>query len=83
MIKIPEYFKSEWHLVALSNEVKLGKAIARKIVGTPIAIFRNSSGLGALVDRCPHRNYPLSKGRMVDDTLECPYHGWRFKADGQ
>lgn len=83
MIKIPEYFKSEWHLVALSGDVKKGKAIARKIVGVPITIFRTDKGLGALVDRCPHRNYPLSKGRIIDDTIECAYHGWRFKADGQ
>ena len=82
MIKLPEYMKSEWHLAALSGDVKHGQVIARKIIGTPITIFRTDTGLGALVDRCPHRNYPLSKGRIVNGTLECPYHGWRFKSDG-
>ena len=83
MIKIPDYFKSEWHLVALSGDVKMSKAISRKVIGLPVAIFRSKEGLSALIDRCPHRNYPLSKGRVVGNTLECAYHGWRFKADGQ
>jgi len=83
MIKIPEYFKSEWHLVALSSDVKMNKVIARKIIGVPITVFRTKEGLGALYDRCPHRNYPLSKGRIVQDCIECPYHGWRFNANGQ
>lgn len=83
MIKLPDYFKSEWHLVALSGDIKMGKAISRKVIGIPVALFRTKHGLSALVDRCPHRNYPLSKGRVVDDTLECAYHGWRFKTDGQ
>ena len=35
-------------------------------------------------DICPHRGVPLSAGRMLgDNTVECPYHGWRFKTDGQ
>lgn len=83
MIKIPDYFKSEWHLVALSGDIKMNKAVARKVIGVPIAIFRTKAGLSALVDRCPHRNYPLSEGRVIEETIECPYHGWRFKADGQ
>ena len=83
MMKIPKYFESEWHLVALSNDIKIGKAIGRKVIRTPIVIFRSKSGLSALVDRCPHRNYPLSEGRIIKDTIECPYHGWRFRFDGQ
>jgi phenylpropionate dioxygenase-like ring-hydroxylating dioxygenase large terminal subunit len=83
MIKIPDYFKSEWHLVALSGDIKTGKAIARKVIGVPITIFRTKEGLAALVDRCPHRNFPLSRGRVIGNTLECPYHGWRFRADGE
>jgi len=37
----------------------------------------------ALLDRCPHRNVPLSFGRVHrDGCLECSYHGWRFDGDG-
>lgn len=41
-------------------------------------------GIVAFVDRCPHRNVPLSLGRVdAAGCLECPYHGWRFSAEGR
>lgn len=79
---LPEAVRSAWHLAALSRQVKRGKSRRVVVCGTPIALFRNDEGVGALVDRCPHRNYPLSAGRVHQGGLECPYHGWRFAADG-
>ncbi len=38
--------------------------------------------MAAFLDRCPHRNYPLSAGRVVEGRLVCPYHGWTFTGDG-
>ena len=50
---------------------------------TPIVLFRDRRGAPhALVDRCPHRNAPLSLGSVVDGTLQCGYHGWRFDGSG-
>ena len=82
MTPLPENVRQAWHLAALSRSVKRGRLLALTLAGTPIVLFRNSSRLAALVDRCPHRNYPLSEGRIVEESLECPYHGWRFGADG-
>lgn len=47
-------------------------------------IYRTRAGeVVALEDRCPHRNVPLSGGCVLDDdSLQCPYHGWRFRSDG-
>ena len=36
----------------------------------------------ALEDRCSHRSFPLHKGRLVGDTLECGYHGLVFDCSG-
>lgn len=36
----------------------------------------------ALIDRCAHRNVPISGGRVVHGEIECPYHGWRFDREG-
>lgn len=78
----PQAVLDAWHMVALSRDVKAGKAHKVMLCDTPIALFRDDTGLGALEDRCPHRNYPLSEGRVRGGTLECPYHGWRFGRDG-
>jgi phenylpropionate dioxygenase-like ring-hydroxylating dioxygenase large terminal subunit len=71
-----------WYILALSSEVG-DRPIARTLFGRPIVLFRGKGGAaGALVDRCPHRNVPLSIGRVDGDLLECAYHGWRFDTNG-
>jgi vanillate O-demethylase monooxygenase subunit len=45
-------------------------------------VVRLADGVTVLPDACPHRFAPLSAGSVVDGELQCPYHGWRFGADG-
>jgi phenylpropionate dioxygenase-like ring-hydroxylating dioxygenase large terminal subunit len=55
------------------------------LLGEPVVVGRLKSGeIFALRDICPHRGVPLSAGRVLaEGSVECPYHGWRFKRDGQ
>jgi phenylpropionate dioxygenase-like ring-hydroxylating dioxygenase large terminal subunit len=39
--------------------------------------------VSAFPARCPHRLVPLAAGTVVEGTLQCPYHGWRFGPDGR
>ncbi len=82
MSAFPDAVRNAWHLVALSRDLGPGQVRKVMLCDTPLALFRTADGVGALVDRCPHRNYPLSEGRLRDGALECPYHGWRFATDG-
>ncbi|WP_375477656.1 Rieske 2Fe-2S domain-containing protein, partial [uncultured Nostoc sp.] len=46
-------------------------------------LYRNSQGQAiALFDVCPHRGASLSNGWVEDDCICCPYHGWKYQADG-
>ena len=50
----------------------------------PVCLFRDSDGrVAALYDRCPHRSVPLSQGRVLNDDIECAYHGFRFDRTGR
>lgn len=71
-----------WYVVATSDE--LGeRPLARKLYGTPLVVFRESSNQPAvLLDRCAHRNVPLSLGEVVRGRVQCPYHGWQYDGDG-
>ncbi len=60
----------------------------REILGEPVVLGRDADGRAfALRDICPHRAVPLSAGRIVDNngeqTVECPYHGWRYGTQGR
>ena len=81
-MSFPQAVRDAWHMVALSRDLRPGAVHKVMLCGTPVALFRNEQELGALIDRCPHRNYPLSEGRVHRGALECPYHGWRFNPDG-
>ncbi|TQF17798.1 Rieske 2Fe-2S domain-containing protein [Myxococcus llanfairpwllgwyngyllgogerychwyrndrobwllllantysiliogogogochensis] len=61
------------------------KPMRVEVAGRAYALFRDAEGRpAALADACPHRFAPLSKGRVrADGRLQCPYHGWRFDAQGQ
>ena len=36
-----------------------------------------------LVDKCSHRSAKLSTGMIVNNNIECPYHGWQFNGCGR
>lgn len=72
---------SSWQAVALTRDIR-SRPFRVLHEGAPVVLFRTKAGISALVDRCPHRMVALSQGRVVKDTLECPYHGWRFGTDG-
>lgn len=77
-----------WYFVALSSDLKPGRLARYDLLGEPVMLGRAPSGaVVALRDICPHRAAPLSAGRFHREasgaeTVECPYHGWRFGADG-
>lgn len=74
---------NEWYVACLSSELGRRRPVARLVCGTPLCLFRvDDGGVAAMVDRCPHRNVPLSLGRLRDGLLECRYHGWRFDRTG-
>ena len=72
----------QWYVACDSRS--LGSApLRRDILGTPLCLFRGSDGrAAALLDRCPHRNVPLTFGKVIDGELQCGYHGWRFNGAG-
>jgi phenylpropionate dioxygenase-like ring-hydroxylating dioxygenase large terminal subunit len=71
-----------WFIACAAPELK-DKPRPFKLQGTPLVLFRQGDGKpAALLDRCPHRNVPLSLGRVCEGQLECAYHGWRFDGAG-
>ena len=78
-----ELLRNCWYMGAWSHEVT-SKPISRQLLGVGTLFYRGAEGrLVALRDRCPHRFAPLSQGKVVGDTIQCPYHGLVFDASGQ
>lgn len=73
---------NNWYIAFESKKLK-NKPIDCKILDTPLVIFRNKNEISALLNRCPHRNVHLSKGKIKNGNLQCPYHGWEFNTSGE
>lgn len=71
-----------WFLLCRSRNLKSKQILSFLLFDTPIIILRTAGKVHALLDRCPHRNIPLSRAKFKDECLECPYHGWKFTPDG-
>ena len=54
-----------------------------RLLGQDLVLFRDGAGGFGLLDRaCPHRGADLAFGRLEPGGLRCPFHGWKFAADG-
>lgn len=80
----PDRFpRNQWYVAAHSGEVSR-TLLNRWLLDEPVCLFRKEDGSPvALVDRCIHRQMPLSKGRLNGDFLQCGYHGILYNVDGK
>lgn len=77
----PEHLKRYSYLLCRSKDVS-HRLKRLYFLDEPVVIFRDSTGVcRAYLDHCPHRGVPLSSGRLVENQIECAYHGWRFDVE--
>jgi phenylpropionate dioxygenase-like ring-hydroxylating dioxygenase large terminal subunit len=70
-----------WYIACASGALG-SRPLARTIFDTPLVLFRSGGQAVALLDRCAHRNVPLSLGFVEGERLVCGYHGWAFDGAG-
>jgi phenylpropionate dioxygenase-like ring-hydroxylating dioxygenase large terminal subunit len=75
--------RNQWYIAAWGKDVTR-TPMERWILNQPVAFYRTENGEAVAVGgRCPHRHFPLGKGRLVGDNLECLYHGITFDRTGK
>lgn len=73
-----------WYIAALSKDVGTKRPLASTIMEEPLVLWRDANGdVAAVIDRCLHRNAPLSAGHLRDGCIGCPYHGWSYDSGGR
>ena len=80
-----ELLRRYWHPVAAAGEFTEEKPIRPvKILGEELVVYRDKKGNYGLVgEHCPHRSASLAYGRVDDEGIRCPYHGWKFDCMGK
>jgi 3-ketosteroid 9alpha-monooxygenase subunit A len=88
----PFPFPRGWFAVANASEIGR-KPQALRYFGQDLVLYRGASGRAILLDAyCPHMGTHLASGpnsatslaatHMEGDAIRCPFHAWRFGADG-
>ena len=74
-----------WQPAALCDELMVARPVVPvRLLGEDLVLFRDSDGeLGLIARHCPHRGADMCFGRLEDNGLRCPFHGWHFDRSGQ
>jgi phenylpropionate dioxygenase-like ring-hydroxylating dioxygenase large terminal subunit len=76
--------KNMWYLVLDSNEVKKDKPLGVKRLSLNLVFWRNNNGkVTCISDICVHRGAALSLGKIKNNCIQCPYHGFEFDQEGK
>jgi phenylpropionate dioxygenase-like ring-hydroxylating dioxygenase large terminal subunit len=74
---------NQWYPVLDSKELKRSKPLKIKRFNENMAIWRaEDNTVCCISDKCCHRGASLSCGRITQDGLQCPFHGFVFDKTG-
>jgi nitrite reductase/ring-hydroxylating ferredoxin subunit len=71
---MPEFVR-----VCRVDELSPGQVKLAEADRTKLAICNVDGKIFALSNFCPHLTGNLSEGKLEEDELICPEHGWRFR----
>lgn len=76
-------FPSSWYFFCAARELEKGP-VSRRMLGTYLVAYRPDSGrIVVMAGRCAHLGADLGKGKVVGNSIQCPFHGWRYGPDGR
>ena len=84
---------ADWVSVAESAALAVGGVVEISCRDEDLLLYRDADGnCHAVTAYCPHLKNYMPNGLipgagleklLTEDELQCPYHGWRFNAEGQ
>ena len=77
-------FTQSWFPVCLSTDVPANDFRGFDFLGGRVIVVRDAQGqVSVLSAYCPHMGADLCVGEMIDGTVRCPFHYWRYGPDGR
>lgn len=75
---------NQWYAVLDSKQVKKNKLIGVTRFSEKLVFWRDESGeVYCIYDKCCHRGASLCAGKLVENHVECPFHGFQYDGSGK
>jgi phenylpropionate dioxygenase-like ring-hydroxylating dioxygenase large terminal subunit len=80
----PPPIPNGWFAVSWSKDLAQGEVKRIRYFDEDLVLFRTRSGRPVVLDAyCAHLGAHLGEGgRVMGETLRCPFHGWQYDTDG-
>ena len=78
-----EMYDLQWYVIGQKNEMKINEPLLVTIWNNNYVVWKNRKGeYAALDDVCPHKGASLSRGKIKNGNVMCPYHGYEYDNKG-
>ncbi|MBP9517944.1 MAG: aromatic ring-hydroxylating dioxygenase subunit alpha [Fervidobacterium sp.] len=75
--------KNQWYIVLSSKEVR-EEPVGVTRFGEKLAFWRDTKGVvHCISDVCCHRGASISHGKVKNDFIMCPFHGFEYDSSGR
>ena len=65
--------------IAAASDISTDKVSKTTANGQTILVAKVGDGYCAIANNCPHLGLPMSKGKLENGILTCPFHGSKFE----
>lgn len=72
-----------WHPVAYTDELEGAGPLSTCLLDVDLVVYKSGDRYVVARDLCIHRGARISGGWIEGDEIVCPYHGFRYGADGR
>ena len=76
--------RNYWYPLLLEDDLPANKPVGLMALGEKLVAWRDRSGVPhVLRDHCAHRGARLSVGAILNDDIQCVFHGLRYNGSGR
>lgn len=76
--------KNQWYVVLESKQVKKNSLIGVTRFSNKLVFWRDGNNeVHCIFDKCCHRGASLSIGKVINNNVECPFHGFQYDPCGK
>ena len=76
-------YNLNWYVIGEKKNFKNNRIYKIRIWDNDYVVWKNNTNYYAMDNYCSHRGASLSLGKIVNNNIMCPYHGYEFNYDGK